>query len=97
MPHCYILYSESSSKFYVGFTQTDLEERIAKHNASFYTKSYSGFTNDWILYIDIRCPDNKKALSIEKHIKRMKSKKYIENLKFFPEMIEKLIIEYTST
>ena len=34
------------------------------------------------------------ARKTEAHIKRMKSRKYIENLKLYPEMMEKLILKY---
>jgi putative endonuclease len=33
-------------------------------------------------------------MKIEKHIKNMKSKKYILNLKKYPEMIERLLKEF---
>jgi putative endonuclease len=32
-------------------------------------------------------------MKIERHIKKMKSKKYIQNLKKYPEMVEKLLIK----
>ena len=37
-----------------------------------------------------------QALAIEKHIKKMKSKIYIENLTRYPEMSNKLIKKYKS-
>jgi putative endonuclease len=36
----------------------------------------------------------KQAFQIEKHIKRMKSKKYIKDLKKFPDISEKLKLKY---
>src|SRR5690606_3374333 len=96
MIYCYILNSPSKSKYYIGFTQTDLAERISKHNAGFYDKTYSSFVSDWVLYLRIECVDINQAIKIEKHIKRMKSKVYIENLKKYPEMVESLLQKYKS-
>jgi putative endonuclease len=38
----------------------------------------------------------KQALRIEKHIKNMKSKKYIEDIKKYPEITERLKEKYCS-
>ncbi|MBN8567031.1 MAG: GIY-YIG nuclease family protein [Flavobacteriales bacterium] len=97
MPYCYILYSPSKNTYYIGFTQTDLTERIFKHNSGFYDKTYSSYCNDWILYLSIECVDASQAMKIEKHIKRMKSKVYIENLKKYPEIVVRLLKSYKST
>ena len=96
MPYCYILFSPSKNTYYTGFTQTDLAERISKHNAGFYDNTYSSFIADWTLYLSIKCTDVNQAIKIEKHIKRMKSKIYIENLKKYPEIIDKLLSKYNS-
>ena len=45
---------------------------------------------------EISCKDQTQALAIEKHIKLMKSKVYIENLIKYPEMTEKLKNKYSS-
>jgi len=42
----------------------------------------------------MECENKTQALAIEKHIKSMKSKIYIENLKKYPEMVTKLLIKY---
>jgi putative endonuclease len=41
----------------------------------------------------IPCESVTQAILIEKRIKKMKSRKYIENLKKYPEMIEKILKE----
>jgi len=41
--------------------------------------------------------DYEQARKIEKQIKRMKSKKYIENLKKYPDIVKKLIEKYKQT
>ncbi len=46
---------------------------------------------DWQIYFFIDDLNISVAKKIEGHIKRMKSRKYIENLKMYPEITEKLI------
>lgn len=94
MACCYILFSPTKNTYYIGFTQMELSERIIKHNSGFYDKTYSSFTSDWQLFLIIECVSVNQAIQIEKHIKRMKSKVYVENLKKYPEMVEKLLNMY---
>ena len=82
--------------FYIGYTQDNINDRLKKHNSGFYDKTYSSFTNDWELFLLIDCVSKRQAVSIEKHIKRMKSSKYLLNLKKYPEMILKLLDRYSS-
>jgi putative endonuclease len=82
-------------KYYVGET-IDLEKRLLEHNNGTYNKAFTKKANDWSVFLLIRCVHKKQALLIEKHIKRMKSKIYIENLKKYPLIVEKLKVKYTS-
>ncbi|MEL1245252.1 GIY-YIG nuclease family protein [Flavobacterium sp. DGU11] len=92
---CYILYNLFSNKYYVGFTQESMDERLEKHNSGFYDKSYTAtIAGKWEVYILIECMSVSQALKIEKHIKAMKSKKYIQNLKVYPEIIDNLKQKY---
>jgi len=93
---CYILYSKALGRFYIGSSQTTPEERLAKHNTAFYLgQHYTSATSDWTLFLVISCTSFSQARKIENHIKRMKSRKYVSNLKIYPEMIEKLLSTYT--
>jgi len=69
--------------FYVGQT-IDLLKRVEEHNSKFYENTYTAKANDWILYFSIECDSRKQAILIESHIKRMKSRKYYESLKTYP-------------
>ena len=62
-----------------------------------YDKSYTKFTSDWELYLFIPCDNFSQATHIEKHIKRMKSKTYIKNLKKYPNISKRLLEKYKST
>jgi putative endonuclease len=88
---CYILYSKSINRYNVGYT-SDIEERIKLHNSgSFGYKSYTFCASDWILFLIIPCSRIEQAIFIESKIKRMKSRKYIENLKKYPEIVDKIL------
>ena len=65
------------------FHLTDLQQRKYTHNA-----------DDWVLYLKIECQTKTQASRIEKHIKSMKSKIYIQNLMKYPEMTQKLLTKF---
>jgi putative endonuclease len=87
---CYIIYSKKLDTFYVGITQESVLSRLEKHNNGFYNNTYSAISNDWSLFLIIDCVTLSQAIKIERHIKKMKSRVYIENLSKCTEMIEKL-------
>jgi len=93
MHYVYIIYSQSKDTFYTGET-SDIENRIKWHNNAEFDKAYTKITNDWKLFFSINCNNINQARKIEKHIKAMKSKKYIHNLTVYPEIAQKLIQKY---
>ena len=80
MHWCYVLYSSSIDKFYIGETE-DLELRITQHNSALFKNSYTSKTSDWILHVALSCKDRSHARKVESFIKKMKSRKFILNLK----------------
>jgi putative endonuclease len=44
---CYILFSKTINKFYVGYTGDDIEERLRRHNANH--DGFTGKADDWEL------------------------------------------------
>ncbi len=94
---CYILHSPTLNKFYIGATQSELDSRIEKHNDHSYgNHRFTAQVNDWELFLELEVKDYAQAIRIERKIKSMKSKIYIQNLKKYPELREKLVKE-TST
>ena len=91
---CYILYSQTLKKYYIGVTIENVSSRLQKHNELLYGSHFTSQVSDWELFYQIVCSCTTQMLQIEKHIKRMKSKVYIENLKKRPEMKEKLLLKY---
>ena len=92
MFYCYILYSKYLDRFYIGATSLAPEERLENHLSKYYSDSkFTAKADDWILFLVIPCSSFYQASRIESHIKRMKSKKYIRNLKLYPEIIRQLL------
>lgn len=93
---CYIIYSESIDRFYIGVS-SDPKSRLIKHNNHEYgANHYTSQSNDWELFHTIKCNSSSQALKLESHIKRMKSRKYLINLKTYPEIESKLLIKYSN-
>ena len=91
--YCYIIYSKLLNKYYIGETN-NIEERIELHNNRHFLNAFTSTTDDWELFFFIQCQSRSQARRIETHIKRMKSRKYIENIKKYPEISQKLLIKY---
>ena len=89
--YCYILFSRSINRYYIGYTK-DIDERVKLHNTGhFGGRAYTYKASDWDVFLLIPCNTLSEAVKLESKIKRMKSRKYIENLKKYPEMVNKLI------
>ena len=74
MFYCYIIYSITADRFYVGYT-SDLNERLKKHNT--LHKGFTGYKNDWE-YVYIEKFESKDQASFrERQIKNWKSRRLI--------------------
>jgi putative endonuclease len=77
---CYILFSETLDKYYVGFTTEGAIKRLEKHNTSFYGHHYTSKAKDWKIVLEIKCSTASTARKMELYIKQMKSRKFILKL-----------------
>jgi putative endonuclease len=93
MPCVYILHSSKLSRYYIGFT-SDFDARLDFHLNSDEQRKFTHNANDWTTFLKIECQSKTQGLAIEKHIKKMKSKIYIENLLLYPEILNKLLDKY---
>ncbi len=93
MAALYILFSEKLNKFYTGSCK-DLQQRLQSHINKSFINAFTINSDDWTLYFSCNDLDYKQARNIESHIKKMKSKVYIENLAKYPEIIERLKEKY---
>ncbi len=89
----YILTSPSAGVYYVGYTK-NLTDRLTMHKNGSFEGSFTSKEKDWELFFHIECESISQARRIEKHIKQMKSRKYIENLPKYPEISFKLLGRY---
>ena len=94
--HVYILYSEKIDRFYVGNTELKVLERLAQHNQGLNKNAFTIKGRPWTLFHSFSCESRRQARQIERHIKKMKSKKYILNLKNYPEIKQKLLTRFKS-
>ncbi len=77
MPCMYILYSEKLNKFYIGAC-IDIERRLYEHNIGHSKFTASGVP--WMLKYTEEFETLQEAKKRELYIKKMKSRKYIEDL-----------------
>jgi len=89
MATLYVLYSAQINRFYTG-SCLNMNTRLEEHLQGKYLKSYTKKANDWVIYFRVDNLTLDLARKMEYHVKKMKSKKYIENLKAYPELLEKL-------
>ncbi|WP_026979080.1 GIY-YIG nuclease family protein [Flavobacterium tegetincola] len=89
----YILHSEKLNRHYIGYT-SNIDVRLDFHSNDSQTRKFTYKADDWKLYLSFNCSSKPQALAIEKHIKAMKSKTYIDNLQKYPEIILKLLEKY---
>ena len=90
----YILFSKKLNRFYIGSAK-DFDSRFEKHQTHYFgTKKFTSKADDWEIFLVIECQTENQARQIEAHIKKMKSKIYVDNLKKYPEMIQNLLQKY---
>ena len=73
----YILYSNSTGKYYCGSTD-NLERRVHQHNSGYSKSTKSG--KPWILKYSEEYCDRSSAVRRELEIKKKKSRAFIEKL-----------------
>ncbi|MFK7920327.1 MAG: GIY-YIG nuclease family protein [Bacteroidia bacterium] len=77
MVFVYIIYSASRDRYYTGIS-ANLEDRLKRHNEGRSKATKSG--KPWILKYYKAFETRPEAYQREQEIKRMKSRKYIEEL-----------------
>ena len=73
--HLYILFSMSRDRYYIGHTN-NIERRLSEHNSGQTKSTKAGIPRE-IVYTK-EFDSNIEANKVELHLKKMKSKKYIE-------------------
>ncbi|AZA82618.1 excinuclease ABC subunit C [Chryseobacterium lactis] len=78
MCYCYILYSKSLNKYYIGHSCEDLQERLRKHMSDH--KGFTAKVKDWIIIYTEEFSSKKDAYKREREVKSWKSKAKILKL-----------------
>lgn len=92
--YTYIIFSKSLNRFYVGVTHETPVERLENHNKHSYgNHRFTAIANDWEIFLIIEVDNYSHAVRLERKIKAMKSKTFIQNLRKYPELVQKIIKE----
>ena len=86
----YILFSNRINRFYIG-SCLNLDERLDQHKNRVFPDSFTSVADDWELFLSFENLEYNHARAIEIQIKKMKSSKYIRNLKLYEDLRNKLI------
>ena len=76
MNYVYILYSQKSSRYYVGQT-TDIVKRLKRHNQGQVPSTKYGVP--WKLILQFEVLDRSEAVILERKIKKRGAKRYLDN------------------
>ena len=90
MHFLYILYSKKLDRYYVGET-SDVEFRLQLHLKKSFSKSFTSKSNDWEIVLVYEANSKENAVYLERFIKRMKSRKFIEKIIENPETLEEIL------
>ena len=86
----YILFSEKLNRYYVGTTD-DVDGRVKEHNDKIYQDSYTAKGIPWVLKESFSCVGSKQAYDLERFIKRMKSRVFIEKIIQDPGIVKDIL------
>jgi putative endonuclease len=82
----YLLYSQKLNRFYIGTTDNPVK-RLMEHNSIKYEDAYTVKGIPWEKKLVYQCKSSENAYSIEKFIKRMKSKVFIQKIIENPDIL----------
>ena len=95
MAWVYILISDQNGKFYIGASR-NVDERLIWHNSILKNTGHSRKGIPWKIFLTLECDNMNHALKVEKHIKKMKSRKFIFDIEKFPDLRKRVIEKYRS-
>ncbi|MBP2284174.1 putative endonuclease [Flavobacterium sp. CG_23.5] len=82
----YIIYSKKLDRYYIGTTDK-VEVRLHEHNSRFYSDSYTAKGIPWVLNLSFECESSENAYKLEKFLKRMKSRVFLEKVIIDPDIL----------
>ena len=94
MHFVYVIQSIKDNSFYIGRT-SDLKKRLEYHNSIDKNLGKTRSKLPWQYFFTLKVENVSIASKIERHVKSMKSRVYIENLVKYPEIAQRLIKRYS--
>jgi putative endonuclease len=82
----YILYSQKLDRYYVGTTD-DVDKRLVEHNSGLYNNSFTSKGIPWDLRLCFECCSSTAAYELERFLKRMKSRVFLEKVIVDPDIL----------
>ncbi len=89
MHYFYIIFSKKINRYYSGET-CDPKNRLKQHNDGYYDKAFTKVAKDWEIVLIKKYKTRKETLEIEKFVKKMKSKKFIEKIIKNPAILDEI-------
>ena len=83
----YILYSRKLDKYYIGRT-SDLAKRLKFHNNPIESRKFTTKGIPWEIVFSCECIDVEEASRLERTLKKLKSRRFIEKLISEPGLID---------
>ncbi|CAM4305475.1 GIY-YIG nuclease family protein [Gillisia hiemivivida] len=90
MHYLYIIYSEKLNKYYTG-ESPDPEHRLIQHNSHYFQNNFTKAAEDWIIKLEFKTRTRDEAIFLERFIKKMKSKKFIEKVISEPSVLPEIL------
>ena len=90
MHFLYIVHSKTIDRYYVGETH-DLVNRLEQHNQHHFKNNFTKAAKDWKVALSKICESKEDAIYLERFIKRMKSKEFIQKVIENPKILDDLL------
>jgi len=90
MHYLYVIFSENLNRYYIGETP-DIRIRLDQHNKHYFKRGFTKAANDWKFSLTYQCENRTQALFLEKFIKRMKSRVFIEKIINNPQILSEIL------
>src|SRR5690606_21983710 len=90
MHFLYIIYSKNIDKYYVGETENP-QNRLKQHNEHYFKTNFTKAAADCEHALSFQCDTKEDAVFLERFIKKMKSRKFIEKVVQDPEILNSIL------
>ncbi|MBT0607422.1 GIY-YIG nuclease family protein [Aequorivita echinoideorum] len=90
MHFLYIIYSKAIDRYYIG-ESPDVSMRLEQRNNHYFKKNFTKAAKDWQVLLRYECTDRNGALLLEKFLKKMKSRVFLEKVISNPEILTDIL------